>query len=72
LNFDLEIVRRALAEDVGAGDATTLATVPPDAIASALMVAREPLVVCGLPVAEAVFKEVSPKIEMEPLKGVKP
>ena len=66
MNFDLEIVRRALAEDVGAGDATTLATVPPDAIASALMVAREPLVVCGLPVAEAVFKEVSPKIEMEP------
>jgi nicotinate-nucleotide pyrophosphorylase (carboxylating) len=54
-----EIVRRALAEDIGTGDVTTLATVPADATASALMVAREPLVVCGLPLAEAVFKEVS-------------
>ena len=59
------MVRRALAEDIGTGDVTTLATVPPDAEASALMVAREPLVVCGLPVAEAVFKEVSAKIEIE-------
>jgi nicotinate-nucleotide pyrophosphorylase (carboxylating) len=67
LNFDLEIVRRALAEDVGAGDVTTLATVPPDATAIAAMVAREPLVVCGLPLVEAVFKEVSAKIEIERL-----
>jgi nicotinate-nucleotide pyrophosphorylase (carboxylating) len=65
LIVDLEIVRRALAEDVGTGDVTTLATVPADAMASALMVAREPLVVCGLPLAEAVFKEVSAKIEIE-------
>jgi nicotinate-nucleotide pyrophosphorylase (carboxylating) len=67
LDFDLEIVRRALAEDVGTGDVTTLATVPADAIAKALMVAREPLVVCGLSVAEAVFKEVSARIEIEQL-----
>ncbi len=32
---------------------------------SALMVAREPLVVCGLPVAEAVFKELCVKVEIE-------
>jgi nicotinate-nucleotide pyrophosphorylase (carboxylating) len=65
LTVDLEIVRRALSEDVGTGDVTTLATVPADAVATASMVAREPLVVCGLPIAEAVFKEVSPKIEIE-------
>jgi len=67
LIVDLEIVRRALSEDVGSGDVTTLATVPSDAMAGALMVAREPLVVCGLPLAEAVFKEVSAKIEIERL-----
>lgn len=67
LNFDPEIVRRALAEDVGAGDVTTLSTVPPGAMASACMVAREPMVVCGLPVAAAVFKELSPSIEIEHL-----
>lgn len=62
---DLEIVRRALSEDVGTGDVTTLATVPSDLMAAAILVAREPLVVCGLPVAEAVFKEVSAQIEIE-------
>ncbi len=65
LNFDLEIVRQALREDIGAGDATTLATVPAEAVACAVMAAREPLVVCGLPVAEAVFKEVSSAIEIQ-------
>ncbi len=64
---DLEIIRRALSEDVGTGDVTTLATMSPDLMADALLVAREPLVVCGLPVAEAVFKEVSAKIEIERL-----
>jgi nicotinate-nucleotide pyrophosphorylase (carboxylating) len=29
-------------------------------------VAREPLVLCGLPLAEAVFKEVSPKLKLTP------
>lgn len=65
MTVDLEIIRRALSEDIGTGDVTTLATVPADAMAAAVMVAREPLVVCGLPLAEAVFKEVSAKIEME-------
>jgi nicotinate-nucleotide pyrophosphorylase (carboxylating) len=59
LNFDLEMVCAALAEDIGSGDATTLATVPVDSVAAAVMVARETLVVCGLPLAEAVFREVS-------------
>lgn len=50
-----ELVQRALAEDVGAGDATTIATVPASARAQARIVAREPLVVAGLALAEAVF-----------------
>jgi nicotinate-nucleotide pyrophosphorylase (carboxylating) len=65
VNFDHEMVRQALCEDVGTGDATTLATVPETAVAAASMVAREPLVACGLPIAEAVFKEVSPAVSVE-------
>jgi len=57
-------VQLALAEDVGAGDITTLATVPPNAVAKAVMIAREPLVVAGLPVAEAVFRELSPALRI--------
>ncbi len=58
-------VRAALAEDVGSGDVTTLATVPEDATARAAMMAREELVVCGLAFAEAAFKEVSPELRVQ-------
>ena len=56
------LVRAALAEDVGSGDVTTLATVPEHATARAAMMAREELVVCGLALAAAAFKEVSPEV----------
>src|SRR6187431_3124718 len=54
----VRLVRAALAEDVGTGDATTLAMVPEDASANAAMVAREELVVCGVQLAIAAFQEV--------------
>lgn len=59
-----QAVRQALAEDVGAGDVTTAATVPEDASATALMRAREPLVVAGLALAEAAFRELSEKVRL--------
>ncbi|HUD84225.1 MAG TPA: nicotinate-nucleotide diphosphorylase (carboxylating), partial [Candidatus Saccharimonadales bacterium] len=65
MNVELDLVRAALREDIGDGDVTTLATVPAELIASAVMVAREPLVVCGLEMAEAVFHEVSSEIEIK-------
>ena len=55
-------VQAALAEDIGSGDATTLATVPATATARAVLRAREPLVVAGLDFAEAAFREVFPFI----------
>lgn len=61
----LRAVRAALNEDVGGGDVTTLATVPEQARATALMVAREPMTVAGLPFAEAAFRELSSAIQME-------
>jgi nicotinate-nucleotide pyrophosphorylase (carboxylating) len=60
-------VRAALAEDLGGGDATTLATVPARARSVALMNAREPLVVAGLPFAELAFRALSPKIQVKTL-----
>jgi nicotinate-nucleotide pyrophosphorylase (carboxylating) len=52
-------VASALAEDIGSGDVTTLAAVPETAQASAVVRAREPLVVAGLALAEAAFRELS-------------
>jgi len=62
-----QAVKLALAEDIGNGDATTLATVPETATAKALMRAREPLVVAGLAFAEAAFTELSTAIKIERL-----
>ena len=56
-----QAVQAALAEDIGSGDATTLATVPETALANAVMRAREPLVVAGIEFAEIAFREVASK-----------
>ena len=58
-------VQAALAEDIGSGDATTLATVPAEATARAAMVAREPLTVAGLAFAETAFRELSPQVQIQ-------
>ncbi|HEY6169805.1 MAG TPA: carboxylating nicotinate-nucleotide diphosphorylase, partial [Verrucomicrobiae bacterium] len=44
---------------------TTLATVPADAVATALMVAREPLVVAGIQFGEAAFRELSESVQVD-------
>lgn len=61
------VVAAALAEDVGDGDVTTEATVAPDAVGTAELLVKEPGVVCGLGVAEAVFRDLDPDIRFEPL-----
>ncbi|MCP5518840.1 MAG: carboxylating nicotinate-nucleotide diphosphorylase [Verrucomicrobiales bacterium] len=60
-----QAVAAALAEDVGSGDVTTLATVPARAQARAVMRAREALVVCGLEFAEAAFRALSSRVRVE-------
>ena len=63
----LRIIRAALAEDVGAGDITTEAAIPADARAEAAIVAKEPCVVAGLSLVEAVFHELNSKVQVKPL-----
>lgn len=57
-----EVIDRALAEDLGAGDVTTAAVVPPGATARARIEQRTPGVLAGLDVAEAVFRRVDPEL----------
>jgi nicotinate-nucleotide pyrophosphorylase (carboxylating) len=63
----LELIDRALAEDVGAGDATTEATVDPAARARATIIQKAPGVVSGLAVAETVFLRLDPDAAIERL-----
>ena len=65
---DLErLVRDALAEDVGAGDVTTEATVDASATCEAQILLKQPGVVCGLPGAEAVFHALDSEIRFDSL-----
>ena len=61
------VVGAALAEDLAlAGDVTTEAVVPPGRAASGKIVARQALVVAGLPVAAEVFRQLDPQVRFVP------
>jgi nicotinate-nucleotide pyrophosphorylase (carboxylating) len=60
-----EAVQRALTEDIGAGDVTTLAVVPDPIRARAVMRAREALVLAGIEFAETAFRALSSDLVME-------
>jgi nicotinate-nucleotide pyrophosphorylase (carboxylating) len=66
------LITRALAEDVGAGDVTVAATIAPLAKGQARIVAKQPLVCAGLPLAEQVFRTLDPQmlVEMNANEGV--
>ncbi|HQX81120.1 MAG TPA: carboxylating nicotinate-nucleotide diphosphorylase [Vicinamibacterales bacterium] len=60
------IVRVALAEDVGAGDVTSLSTLPPELTIRARLVAKAPGVIAGLSVMSEVFAQLDPAVLVEP------
>jgi len=59
-----DLVRRALDEDIGAGDATTAATILARASARAHILARQTLVCAGLPIAEGIFQALDPEMRV--------
>ncbi|MDD3801046.1 MAG: carboxylating nicotinate-nucleotide diphosphorylase [Desulfuromonas thiophila] len=64
-----EIITRALREDIGTGDVTTRATVPPGRQARAQLVAKDDFVLCGIEVARQVFSRLDSDICFEALKS---
>lgn len=62
----LDSVRRALAEDIGSGDATTNSIVQTSATAKVQIVAKQSGVVAGLEVARAVFLQLDEQIVFAP------
>lgn len=59
------LCRQVIAEDVGGGDATTLAIVPAELRTEAHFVARQSCVCCGLPVVSALFCELSDDLVLD-------
>lgn len=60
-----EIVQRALSEDIGTGDITTLLTVPDGVEARGEFIATQPGVLAGMPVAERAFHQLHPRVRVE-------
>jgi len=58
-----DIIERALKEDIGTGDITTLSTIPAEAVTKGFLYAKEDGVVAGLPVARRVFYLLNKEIE---------
>lgn len=58
------LCQQAIAEDVGSGDATTLAIVPPEHQTVAHFVTRQECVCAGMPVIKTLFQELSSDLEL--------
>lgn len=60
-----ELVKRALTEDIGNGDITTLATVGEDKQIEGHFIAKEEGVICGVPVLKRVFELLDSSVKIE-------
>ena len=61
------IIDLALDEDLGHGDVTTEALIPPDLKGKASVLIKEPGVLAGIKIAGKVFRRVDPSLEMKTL-----
>lgn len=64
-SFDLnQEIEHFLAEDIGNGDHTTLATIPSDAIGKAQLLIKENGIIAGVELAEKIFKYLDPSFKI--------
>jgi nicotinate-nucleotide pyrophosphorylase (carboxylating) len=59
-----ELVARALAEDLGAGDITSQALIPPDAQIAAAILARHATIAAALSIAAHTFRTIDPQLQI--------
>ncbi|MEX1377272.1 MAG: carboxylating nicotinate-nucleotide diphosphorylase [Eubacteriales bacterium] len=60
-----DFIKRAFQEDIGTGDITTISTVPQGTKISGKFIAKESGVICGMQVAEEVFRYSDESIKFE-------
>jgi nicotinate-nucleotide pyrophosphorylase (carboxylating) len=61
------LIVSAIAEDIGSGDATTLAVLPPAMKAKAVIMAKADGIVAGLPVVKAVYARGDSRVTVAPV-----
>jgi nicotinate-nucleotide pyrophosphorylase (carboxylating) len=60
-----EIIIKALREDIGEGDHTSLSTIPPTALGKARLLIKETGILAGVEIARKVFEQTDDRIVME-------
>jgi len=60
-----EIIRKALEEDLGNGDHTSLATIPANAKGTSRLLIKEKGILAGVEIAKEVFRQVDPTLQLE-------
>lgn len=60
-----QLIELSFAEDIGDGDATTLSTIPADAMGVQQLIVKEEGVLAGVEMARKVFERFDPTLEME-------
>jgi len=62
-----KLIGEALVEDLGPGDVTTEATIPVESTSTAVILAKQQLVLAGMDVAREVFRVLDPAVQFTPL-----
>jgi nicotinate-nucleotide pyrophosphorylase (carboxylating) len=62
-----ELIEKALAEDLGPGDVTSEATIPADSLSTAVVLAKQDLVLAGIDIAAEVFRHLDPDVRFTPI-----
>lgn len=60
-----EIIRKALEEDLGNGDHTSLATIPPEASGKSKLLIKEKGILAGVDIAKQVYLQLDPSVSFE-------
>ncbi|WP_053960392.1 carboxylating nicotinate-nucleotide diphosphorylase [Sulfobacillus thermosulfidooxidans] len=59
-----QLAQQGLEEDIGHGDITTELTIPQDLQGTMNFTARQELVICGLPIIQAVYAQLNPAVRI--------
>jgi nicotinate-nucleotide pyrophosphorylase (carboxylating) len=62
------LIQNALAEDIGSGDHSTLACIPPTATGKAVLKIKEDGILAGMEVAKTIFRQLEPNTVFIPFK----
>ncbi len=67
MDAEILLIEQAIAEDLGDGDHTSLATIPENAYGKMKLLVKEDGIIAGVEVAKLVLKKIDPKISIQVL-----